>query len=890
MASLIQFASRFTALFRKRQLERELNDELRAHVEMATEENIRRGLSRDEARIAALREFGGMEQTKELYREQRGLVMLETFFQDVRYGVRMLRKNPGFAAVAIITLGLGIGVNTTIFSFVHGMLLRQPPVADPNRVMMLCGTNPKGGWMPEMTPVSAPDYLDWRRQANSYSGMAAATFDSFTLSGSEQPERVPGGEVSANYFQVMGVAPIRGRAFALGEDQPGHAKLAMIGEDLWRRHFGADPAAIGRTIKVNGEDYTVIGVVPSRFRMWIFPADLWTPLEFKPERLGPEGRKDHWFLNVFARLKPGVSRSQAQAELAGIASRLATDHPHSNKGLGANVVTLQKYMADTSNTRPAMNVLMGAVIFVLLIACANLANLLLARNTARTREFAIRAALGAGRFRLARQLLSECVLLSVAGGGLGLAISALSVRVLRTQLNWNENAFLIAREIYIDRSVLVFTLAASFLAAIVFGLAPALQISRSGPAAGLKEHSRTTSAGREHRRLQNLLVIGELALSLILLVGAGLFVRSFIDQLRAAPGFNAHNILTAALSLSGEAYKDPAHQSEFYKNVLRQLAGQPDVESAAATSDLPFEFPGSASFTVEGQPAAAPDEQPSAGHFMVSPRYFHTAQIPLLQGREFTATDDANSVPVAIVNEAFARKYFPNANPLGRHIKISRGQQTVPWSEIVGVVANVNEYSSQSAPRPDIFEPFLARPTNGMKLVVRTRGNPAAFTAALRQAVFAVDKDQALTSVRTMDRVIQDSGQGDNVMAELMGTFAGLALLMAAVGIYGLLAYLVGQRTNEFGIRMALGAPKSEILRLVIRNAMSLVVIGTGIGFLVSLALPPLFTASFNGFHVSSGLILMGAPVVVLLVALASCYIPARRATKVDPMVALRYE
>ena len=890
MTWLRQLATRFVALFRKRHLEQEMNEELHSHLEMLIEENVRRGMSREESRYAALRSFGAVEQVKEDYREQRGLVMFETFLQDVRYGVRMLRKNPGFAAVAIITLGLGIGVNTTIFSFVQGMMLRQPPVADPNRVMMLCGTNPKGGWMPDMTPVSAPDFLDWRRQAKSYSGMAAATFNSFTLSGSEQPERVPGGQVSANYFQVLGVAPLRGRTFAHGEDQPGHAKVAMIGEDLWRQHFGADPAAVGRTLKVNGEDYTVIGVVPSRFRMWLFPSQLWTPLDFMPEQLGPEGRKNHWLLNVFARLKPGVSRPQAQAELAGIASRLATDHPESNKGWGANVVTLQKYMADTSNTRPAMNVLMGAVIFVLLIACANLANLLLARNTARRREFAIRAALGAGRLRLARQLLSECVLLSLAGGGLGLAISVLGLRALRTQLNWSEYTFILAREVYIDKSVLLFTLAASVLAAIVFGLAPALQISRSGPAAGLKENSRTTSAGREHRRLQNLLVIGELALSLILLVGAGLFVRSFIDELRAAPGFNAHNILTASISLSGAAYKDPAHQSEFYRNVLRQLAGQPDVESAAATSVLPFGFPGSASFTVEGQPASAPNEQPSAGHFLITPNYFHTAQIPLLQGREFTATDNATGAPVAIVNEAFARKYFPNDNPLGRHTKISRGKQDTPWSEVVGVVKTINEYVGQTAPRPHIFEPFLARPTDGMKLLGRTRGDPAAFSALLRHAAFAVDKDQALTNVRTMDRVIQDSGQGDNVMAELMGIFAGLALLMAAVGIYGLLAYLVGQRTNEFGIRMALGAPKSEILRLVIRNAMVLIVIGTGIGFLVSLALPALFTASFNGFHVSSGLILIVAPVVVMLVALVSCSIPARRATKVDPLVALRYE
>src|SRR5579859_1158054 len=889
MSWLKQFASRFAALFRKGRLEQDMKDELRSHMDMLIEENVRRGMSRENARYAALRSFGGVEQVKENYREQRGLVMFETLWQDVRFGVRMLGKNPGFAAVAIVTLGLGIGVNTTIFSFVQGILLRQPPVKDPNRVMMLCSTNPKGGWMPDLSLVSAPDFLDWRRQANSYTGMAAATFDSFTLSGSVEPEQVPGGKVSANYFRVLGVTSIRGRSFAPDEDQPGHAKVAMIGEDLWRQHFGADPAAIGRSIKINGGDYTVIGVVPSRFRMWIFPAQLWMPIEFKPEQLDPEGRKDR-SLDVFARLKPGASQPQAQAELGAIAQRLATDHPDSNKGWGANVVTLQKYMADTSNTRPAMNVLMGAVIFVLLIACANLANLLLARNMARQREFAIRAALGAGRLRLARQLLSECVLLSLAGGGLGLAISVLGIRALRTQLNWNEYTLILAREVYIDKSVLLFTLAASVLAALVFGLAPALQISRSGPAAGLKENSRTTSAGREHRRLQNLLVVGELALSLILLVGAGLFVRSFIEELRAAPGFNPHNTLTASVSLSGDSYKEPARRAAFAQNLLRQLESAPEVRSAALTRHLPFQFPHEVSFTLEGQPAAAPNEQPSAGYFLISPSYFHTAQIPLLDGREFTAADNANSAPVAIVNEAFARKYFPNVNPLGRHIEISHGKQPGAWSEVVGVAGNVNEYSGQTAPRPHIFEPLLAQPSDTIKIMVRTRGNPAAFSAALRQAVFAVDKDQALISVRTMDKVIQDSGQGDNVMAELMGTFAGLALLMAAVGIYGLLAYLVGQRTQEFGVRMALGAGRGEILRLVLRNAMSLALIGAGVGFLISLALPRLFAASFNGFHVSSGMILIGAPLVELLVAVASCYLPARRATKVDPIEALRYE
>jgi len=885
----MSWMNRLRSLFRRDKLNRDLADELKFHVEMRTRENVAAGMSPKEARDAALRQFGNVGAVTEETREAWGLAWLETLGQDLKYGLRMLAKNPGFTAVAVITLGLGIGVNTTVFSFIRGLLLRKPPIADPARVMMLCSIDPKGDWMPDEAPVSAPDFLDWRRQATSYSGMAAGAFYSFTLSGSVEPEQVPGGQVSANYFRVLGVAPIRGRDFVAGEDQPGRAKVVMIGEDLWRRRFGGDPGAVGRTLKVDGEDYTVIGVMPSRFRIWIFPAQIWIPLALTPDQLGLEARKDRG-LSVFARLKPGVSQAQAHAGLAAIAQRLAADHPESNKGWGANVVALEKYTADWSNTRPAMNVLMGAVLFVLLIACANLANLLLARHTARQREFAIRAALGAGRWRLARQLFLECALLSLVGAGLGLAISVAGLRLLGTQLNWNEFAFLIAREIYIDKSVLAFTLAVSILAAMLFGLAPALQLSRSGPAAGLKETSRATGTGRERRRLQNVLVTGELALSLILLVGAGLFVRNFIDELTAAPGFNSSHVLTASVSLTGTTYKDARHRIAFFQNLLRELESLPDVQSAALTRHLPFQFPESVSFSLEGQPATSPDERRSAGYFPISPNYFHTAQIPLLRGREFAPSDNASSAPVALINQAFARKYFPNQNPLGRHLRIHHGNQAGPWSEIVGVVANVNEFSGQIAPRPHIFEPLFAQPPSTVKIMLRTRGDPTAFSAALRGAVFSVDKDQAVTLLRTMDNVIEDSGQGDDVMAEMMGTFAAIALLMAAVGIYGLLAYLVGQRTQEFGVRMALGASRGQIVRLVVRNAMVWVATGTGIGFLVSLALPRLFSASFTGFHVSSALVLIGGPVVVTLVALGSCFIPARRATNVDPMVALRHE
>ena len=892
MRRLRAWLLRLGGQFRKERRDRDLAAELESHLQMHVDDNVRDGMAPEEARRQALIKLGGVEQTKEDYRDRRGLPVLEQFLQDLHYGLRMLARNSGFAAVAVLTLALGIGVNTTIFSVVSSMLLRKPPVPDPDRLMMLLSRNPAAVDEANRWPVSAPDYLDWRAQATSFSGMAALAADDFTLSGGSEPERAPGARVSAEYFQVLGARPMLGRAFLPGEDQAGHEHAVVLREDLWQRRFGADPQVIGRTVKVNGDNYTVVGVMPATFRrMWLFPAQFWIPLAFTPEQRAPAARRSR-FLNVFARLKPRVNEGQARSELASIAQRVAAGNPETDQGWGADVMTAQAYAIRESNSETALLFLTAAVGFVLLIACANLANLLLARNSSRQREFALRAALGAGRLRLIRQLLTECLTLSFAGGILGLLFAFWGVHALRAAFNWNVYAVLTAEQLSIDTSVLLFTLVVSVATALIFGLAPALQIARRDLNAGLKEGSRTTTAGREHHRLQNLLVMGELALSLILLVGAGLFVGHFIEEARSGRGMNPHQLLTASVSLSGAAYKERERQVTFFQDVLRQLASFPQVQSAAVSSDLPFTFPGSARFTVEGRPVAKPDEQPSAGYYAVSPGYFAVVEVPLREGREFTPSDEAGAHPVVIVNQAFAHEFFPHEDPLGRHIRISRDNSTrSEWSEIVGVVGNVDEFLGQSAPRPHLFEPFLQQPDGSMNLVVRLRTEPNEFASSLRQAVWSVDKEQPVTDLKTMDRVVQDAGQADDLMAELMGAFAGIALVMAAVGIYGLLAYLVGRRTHEVGVRMALGARRSEILALVLRHSISLVLPGVGIGFLVSLVLPRLVAASFSGFHHAySGWILAGTPLAVLLVALASCYFPARRASRVDPMVALRYE
>jgi len=811
----------------------------------------------------------------------------------------------------VLTLALGICVNTTIFSLVSSMLLRQPPVHDPDRLMMLLSRNPGAGPLAtygsvdrdEMSrlPVSAPDFLDWREQATSFSGTAALSSDDFTLGGGTEPERVPGARVSADYFQVLGVPPLLGRAFASGEDQAGHEHVVVLREDLWNRRFGGDPRVIGNTVKVNGDNYTVIGVMSSGFRrMWLFPAQLWIPLVFTPEQLTPEARRSR-FLNVFARLKPAVTERQARAELSTIGERVAAANPKTEKGWSANLMTVQNYAIQESNSKTALMFLMATVGFVLLIACANLANLLLARNSNRQREFAIRKALGAGGFRLARQLLSECLMLALLGGGAGLLLAVWGLRLLRAKLNWNDYAVLTAAQLSIDGSVLLFTLAVSVAAALIFGLAPVLQLSHRDVNDPLKESSRSTTAGREHHRLQNLLVIAQLALSLILLAGAGLFVGYLVEEVRSSRGMNPGNLLTASISLSGAAYKEPGRQVTFFEGVLRELASFPEVQSTALASDLPFTFPGESHFLIEGRSAPKTEKESLVGYFAVSPGYFGVVQIPLREGREFTPSDNESSVPVVIVNQAFAQKFFPNENPLGRRISITHegvpaaardaGSSTrSKWSEIVGVVGNVNEHLGQAVPRPHIFEPFLQRPDGSMNLVVRVRNEPGAFAASLRRAVWSVDKDQPVTNLKTMNRVVQDASQGDDLMAELMGAFAGLALLMAAIGIYGLIAYLVGRRTHEMGVRMALGARQSDVFRLVLRGAISLALTGVGIGFVISLALPKVVAASFPGFHGHAAWIVAVTPLVVTLVALVSCYLPARRASRVDPMLALRYE
>jgi predicted permease len=885
---------RIRSFFDRQKVDQELDEELRDHVELKTQQYIAQGQAPQEARRAARLAMGGLEKRKEECRDARQVTWLQDLLQDIRYGLRILRKSPSFATIAILTLALGIGANTIIFSVVNAVMYRKPPLPEPDRLMVISSARAVDSATPDRVfsqlPVSGPDYLDWRAQSTSFSEMAAAEFDNFTISGGTTPERASGARVSPEFFKVLGVAPAFGRTILPGEDQSGHDHVVILSDELWKSKFDGDPHVLGRVIKINGNSCTVIGVMPPSFRLGSFIAKLWIPLVLPHANLGATGRDDR-ALRVFARLKPDSSVRQAGAEMAAVAQRLAQAHPETNRGWSAGVMSLQQYSIADTNAGPPLAFLMAAAAFLLLIACANIANLLLARNSARQREFTVRGVLGAGRLRLARQLLTECLMLSFTGGILGILVGYGGLRAVLPQFNWNEDAAVLAKQVTIDGHVLGVTLGIIVVCSILFGLAPVLQFSRRDASDGLKEGGRGTTISRERHRVQRLLVAGQLALSLFLLVGASMFAGQFVQEMRANTGFNPHNMLTASVSLRGVEYLQPQRQISFYELVLRRLSGSPGVLSAAATSELPFNYPDSLAFAIEDHPVTKPGEQPACGHYAVSPGFFATTQTPLLQGREFTAADNADTPPVAIVNEAFARRFFPGVNPIGRHIRIDPAHRSSEkWSEIVGISGNVNEYLGQTEPHPEMFEPFLARPRDSMYLMGRTRTDPAQFSDALRRAVWDEDGDQAITDVRTMQRVIADSGQGDDLLAELMGAFAATALLIAALGIYGVLSYLVGQRTHEMGIRMALGARPSEVLLLVIRNGMTLVATGAAIGFLASLSLPKLIAAGFSDFRFHGAWIIGLAPLVVIVVGLVACYIPARRAMKVDPMVALRYE
>ncbi|HMD95805.1 MAG TPA: ABC transporter permease [Terriglobia bacterium] len=817
---------------------------------------------------------------------------MNTLFQDLKFGLRMLAKNPGFTAVAVITLGLGIAANTAIFSVVSGVLLRKPPVKDPDRVMMVLSINRAKGWgdRPEH-PVSAPDFLDWRKDSHNFEEMAAiAPWGDFTLTGHDEPERVAGMRVSANFFHLLGADPSLGRTFTAGEDGPGRDHVAILSYGLWQTHFASDPSVVGKIVKLNGESYTVVAVMPAGFKLMAFSAQVWIPLVFDSKQLSPAGRQSRSFF-VFGRLKPEATVEQAQAEMATNSRRMELTYPEADKGWEARLISLQEFMIEVFDVRPSIMMLMGTVGLVLLIACANVAGLLLARGTGRKHEIAVRSAMGAGRGRLVRQLLSENILIAIAGASVGLLLASWGIKILHAAVSYNE--WVNSLEFGIDTPVLIFTISLSLLTVLLFGLVPALQVSRSDLHETLKEGGRSGGLGVARGKARRVFVVVEVALALVLLTGAGLMIKSFLEEISTEPGFNPRELLTAEVSLPTSKYGSPSQQAAFFQQVTEKLHNLPGAVSAAAAANLPLAAEaGAVPFRIEGQPASPPQERPQARYYAVGRDYLRTMEIRLTKGRAFTDFDNQSAPPVALVNEAFARRFFPKEDAIGQHISLdTENGVSSPWREIVGVVGNVKDFFGQPGFNPQLYVPYVQAPSAEMNLVVRTKGDPAALASAVRATVWSVDKDQPLGNVMTMSQLIDARGEaGDRLMGELLGIFAGLALILAAVGIYGIIAQGVTQRTHEIGIRMALGAERVSVLKLLVGEGMRLAALGLLIGFAFAYPLPRLFDAAFEGFSVHPSWIFVLAPTLVATAALFASYIPARRATKVDPMEALRYE
>jgi putative ABC transport system permease protein len=807
---------------------------------------------------------------------------VQFFWQDLRYGFRTLLRNPGFCAVAILALALGIGPNTAIFTMVNAVLLKPLPVPEPNRVVMIWGTLLKSGF--DQMPVSAADYLEWKKQAHSFDQMSAAfAIPEFGLnvSGAGDPERVSAALASKEFLPALGIKPIVGRNFLPEEDRPGGPPAVLISHALWQRRFHSDPAAIGRNLTVDGIPRTVVGVVPHELGEMV-AADLWLPTAINPNN--PE-RQNHQF-GIVARLKPSVTVAEARAEMAVIARRLESAYPATNTGWGVTLFPMAEMF--TGRIRPVLLILLGAVGLLLLIACANLANLLLARAATREKEIAIRGALGAGRLRLIRQLLTESLVLALAGGALGLVLAAWGVRLLRSVV---PDMFPMLQHMSVDVPVLAFTFGISILTGLLFGLVPAWRSSHTDLNTTLKEAAgRSESAGGSHR-IRSFLLAGEVALAVLLSVSAGLLLRSFVRVTEVNPGVRTANILTMNLSLPEVKYDTPQKRATFYKDLIERVDTLPGVRSAGAVVFLPLRVSILSfriwvnSFTIEGRPPVPQDKQPLADYRPATPGYFNTMGIALRQGRLFDQHDDLDAKRVVLVNEAMVRKHFPDENPLGQRIVMGKPM------EIVGVVADAKLYGLDAPVEPAVYVPHAQHSgDSSMAVVVRTEGDPTVVAAAVRREILKLDPEQPISNVRSMEQVLSDSLMLRRVAMLLLTVFASLALTLATVGIYGLTAYSVSRRTHEIGLRVALGASQSQILRMVVGRGLVTSLIGAAIGVAAAFELTRGLSGMLYGVTATDPLVFAGVPLLLIAVSVLASYVPARKATRIDPLVALRYE
>jgi putative ABC transport system permease protein len=859
-------------------MEKELTEEVGSYVELLMEKKMREGMNEKEARRAALLEVGGVEQVKEEVRAGRTGFAIETFFQDLRYGLRSLLKKPGFTLTAVIALALGIGANTAIFSVINGVLLRSLSYANPDRIVMLWERNVAGTQLQNV--VSPGNFLDWQKQSTSFEHVAAVAEQRVNLTGGNgEPEEIKVQFVSQPFFPALGVQPLIGRSFLPEEDRVGN-DLVVLSHQLWQNRFGADPAIIGKRATVSGRQRTVIGVMPPGFHFLDNQVKAWMPIALDPGINYREvtGR----YLRVVARLKPGVAVQQAQGELTGIAKQLEQALPKYNTGWGVNVVPMHEQVV--GEIRPILVVLFAAVAFVLLIACANVANLLLSRAASRQKELALRAALGAGRMRLVRQMLTESVLLALMGGVLGLLLAFWGIQFL---IGFGPDNIPRLSEVTLDLRVLGFTVGISLLTGVLFGLIPALQASRPDLNDALKEGSRGSTGGHG-RTFRNVFIVAEVSLALVLLIGAGLMIRSFMRLQSVETGFNPENVLTMRLQLPKKKYPEPHQIVDFFKQAQDRIAALPGVQAVGAISYLPLTGLASRdAFRIVGQPAPAPGQEPGVEVRVITPSYFRAMGIPLLKGRLLDERDVKES-RVLLINETMAKRYFAGVDPVGKQMEIY-------WDgsgpdEIVGVVGDIREGALNKEPEPAIYWSHPRVAYSGMALVVRTAGDASRFGAAVQKEIRALDPDQPIADVRTMQQVIAKSISRPRFNTLLLTIFAGVALVLASVGLYGVMNYSATQRTHEVGIRMALGATRADIMRLVVGNGMLLTLIGIGIGVAASLMLTRVMASLLFGITATDVPTFLGVSIVLAGVAFIANYIPARRATRVNPIIALRYE
>jgi putative ABC transport system permease protein len=800
---------------------------------------------------------------------------------DLRYALRMLVKSPAFSVIAILTLGLAIGANSAIFSVVNAVLLRPLPYPQSEQLVRVFGKQPQL----DLAPSSPANFLEWKEENQVFERIGTYVGKGFNLLGGDKPERVIGARVSADVLPLLGVQPALGRFFANEEDQEGRAQVVILSHDFWRSRFAGDPNTVGQTITLNDQPYTVIGVMPAGFAFPNTRAQVWVPMAFSAAE---RQTRDTNYIDVIARLKAGVSLEQARANMDAVARSQAERYPRTNVGVGVTVVSLQEHIV--GDVRPMLAVLVGAVAFVLLIACANVANLLLARATARQREMAIRGALGASRSRVVRLLLTESVLLAVVGGAVGLLLAFWSLDLLVSLKPANLPRL---AEVGVNRTVFLFTLAVSVVTGVLFGLVPALQVSKMDLNEGLKESSRGGSDSPRRQRMRALLVVSEVALSLVLLVGAGLMIRSFSRLLAVDPGFKADHVLTAFVSLPASKYPKREEQTAFFDRLLERLRNVPGVSAAGLVTDIPLYGGSSTGFDVEGRPPAPPGQRAMTDYRLISADYFAAMGMKLVKGRAFAHHDNEATRGVVIINETLAARFFPGENPIGKRLDMSGEPKDL--REIVGVVGDVRNYGLDAEVKPEAYVPFLqsapeylSSVVSALTIVVRSAIEPTALTATLREQVQALDKDQPVSAIRTMEWYLADSMAQRRFNMLLLGAFAGLALVLAAVGIYGVIAYTVTQRTHEMGIRIALGAKGGDILRLVFGNAMATTLIGIALGLGAAFALTRLLRSLLYQVSPTDPFVFVAIPLVLLSVAIIATYLPARRAMKVNPITALR--